>query len=112
MSLPFGAIETCDRGMWRRVTIHDLLWAEQHTRSVRPRVAALDRISFQNATRTNQFDAERRRGGLTAIQRLIQEFTNTYGNVSHHPWSFVTRPDIQILDVAGVADLPAKLLKG
>ena len=104
MSIPFGALEICDRGKWRRVTIHDLLWTEQHTRSVRPRFAALDRIYFPDAMETSRFDAERRRGGLVAIERLAQEFTNVHGSANHHPWSFVTRPDIQILDVPVVVD--------
>ena len=104
MSIPFGALEICDRGKWRRVTIHDLLWTEQHTRSVRPRFAALDRIYFPDAIETSRFDAERRRGCLAAIERLVQEFTNVHGSANHHPWSFVTRPDIQILDVAVVVD--------
>lgn len=108
MNLPFSALEVRDRGQWRRTTIHDIFWAEQRSRAVSPRFIGVERAFLPNAMETSRFDAERRRDRLTAIERLVREFTETYGSVGQHPWSLVTRPDVQVLDVSDITDVAGK----
>jgi very-short-patch-repair endonuclease len=112
INLPFGALEICDRGKWRRATIHDILWAEQRTRSVSPRFPALDRVCLSNAAETSRFDAERRRSALVAIERLAREFITAYGAANLHPWGFVTNLNIQVLDVSEIVDAAREAAEG
>lgn len=108
MNLPFSALEVSDRGTWRKATIHDVLWAEQRTRAIAPRFSGLDRILLPNAMETTRFDVERRHDLLAAIERLVDEAISEHGNLDSHPWAFVTRPDIQVLDVPDIADAAAR----
>ncbi|MBF0182186.1 MAG: DUF4011 domain-containing protein [Magnetococcales bacterium] len=105
MNLPFSALEVNDRGTWRKATIHDILWAEQRTRATVPRFSGLDRIVLPNAMETTRFDFDRRRDRLSTIERIVVETIEQFGGVDAHPWSFVTRPTIQILDVPEIVDL-------
>ena len=112
MNLPFSALEVSDRGTWRKATIHDILWAEQRTRAIAPRFSGLDRIFLPNAMETTRFDFERRHDRLAAIEQLVDEAISEYGNLDGHPWAFVTRPDIQVLDVPDIADAAARAQAG
>ncbi|GAN81990.1 hypothetical protein Aam_135_010 [Acidocella aminolytica 101 = DSM 11237] len=104
MNRPFSALEVCDRGIWRKMTIHDILWAEQRTRAIVPRFQGLDRVFLPDAIVTARFDAERRRDRLLAIEQIVSETIERFGGVNAHPWSFVTRPSLQVLDVPEVVD--------
>ncbi|MDR3505122.1 MAG: DUF4011 domain-containing protein [Acidocella sp.] len=104
MNRPFSALEVCDRGIWRKMTIHDILWAEQRTRAIIPRFQGLDRVFLADAIVTARFDAERRRDRLLAIEQIVSETIDRFGGVNAHPWSFVTRPSLQVLDVPEVVD--------
>ncbi|MBF0181520.1 MAG: DUF3320 domain-containing protein [Magnetococcales bacterium] len=104
MNLPFSALEVSERGTWRRATIYDILWAEQRTRTAAPRFPSLDRVVLPNAMETTRFDVERRRDRLTTIERIVAEVVEQFGGVGSHPWSFVTRPTIQVLDVSEIVD--------
>lgn len=104
INLPFSALEVMDRGAWRKATIHDILWGEQRTRTIGPRVPGLDRVVLPDAMQTTRFDVERRRDRLAAIEQIVAEIIDQFGTVEAHPWRFVTRPEIQFLELAEVVD--------
>lgn len=104
MNFPASALEISDRGSWRRATIHDILWAEQRTRADAPRFPSIDRTVLPDAMETTRFDVERRRDRLAAIERIVTETIDKFGGMATHPWSFVTRPTIQVLDIPEIVN--------
>ncbi len=102
MNLPFGALEVNDRGCWRRATIHDILWAEQRTRQAQVQIPEIDSVFFSDAMKTNRFVLEHHKQKLLAIEELVLEFTNSYGRLDQHPWSIVSRTNLQVLDLPNI----------
>ncbi|MBF0402173.1 MAG: DUF4011 domain-containing protein [Magnetococcales bacterium] len=109
MNLPFSTLEVRDRGAWRKATIHDILWAEQRTRATVPHFSGLDRVVLPNAMETTRFDFERRCDRLAAIERIVAETIERFGGVDAHPWSFVIRPTIQVLDIPEIVELSRRV---
>ena len=98
VNTPFGALEVCDRGVWRPATIHDILWREQRMRSIPFILDGLERLVLSDAILTTRADEARRRDRLLLIERIAASFHGKFGLLENHPWAFVRNLEIQFLD--------------
>lgn len=100
----FSRLEFLDTGKWRPATIHDILWAEQRTRSEEPAFPALDRLFVADAAEISRFDLDARCQQLQAIENQAAEFQRDFGGHDQHPWSFVARDDVNVLEHSDILD--------
>ena len=105
VNTPFGALDVCDRGVWRPATIYDILWREQRMRSIPFILHGLERIVLSDAILTTRADEARRRDRLMLIERMASGFHGKFGSLENHPWSFVRNLEIQFLDEASIVQM-------
>lgn len=101
----FSKLEIMDGGVWRPATVHDVLWAEQRVRINPPAFPALDRLTIEDADSITRFDLDRRNERLKGIEEKATDFRERYGHYRAHPWSFVSRSDINAIEHSEIYEL-------